>query len=179
MDKPHYDAILVVEGVSDKAFLLSFLDAEIVITNGSEVLPSTMEYLQKASKMREIVVLTDPDSPGKRIRDILDQKIPGLKHAFVRKEKSIKHHKVGVAESSKDEVMLALSHLLPSPKTKKGCLALSDLYDLGLTGSPEAAKRREKLEESLHLGYGNAKTLLERANALGLTKKDLQEALHD
>ena len=105
----HYPAILVVEGASDKAFISAFLDADIVITNGSEVPCETIEYLKEAKKSRDIVVLTDPDSPGKRIRDILDQNIPGLLHAFVPKEHSIKHHKVGVAESTEWDVMNALS----------------------------------------------------------------------
>ena len=39
----HYPAILVVEGASDKAFISAFLDADIVITNGSEVPCETIE----------------------------------------------------------------------------------------------------------------------------------------
>jgi ribonuclease M5 len=58
----------------------------------------------KAAELRTVVVLTDPDAPGKRIRDLLDEHIPGLLHAFIPKEKAIKHHKVGVAESSKDVI---------------------------------------------------------------------------
>jgi ribonuclease M5 len=81
----HFDPILVVEGASDKAFISTFLEADFVITNGSEVSRETIEYLKEAKKTRDIVVLTDPDSPGKRIRDILDQNIPGLLHAFVPK----------------------------------------------------------------------------------------------
>ena len=116
----HFDPILVVEGASDKAFISTFLEADFVITNGSEVSRETIEYLKEAKKTRDIVVLTDPDSPGKRIRDILDQNIPGLLHAFVPKEHSIKHHKVGVAESTEFDVMNALSHIIPSKKNKKG-----------------------------------------------------------
>ena len=125
----HFDPILVVEGASDKAFISTFLEADFVITNGSEVSRETIEYLKEAKKTRDIVVLTDPDSPGKRIRDILDQNIPGLLHAFVPKEHSIKHHKVGVAESTEFDVMNALSHIIPSKAVKKGDLTLADFYD--------------------------------------------------
>ena len=128
----HYPAIIVVEGTSDEAFISSFLDADIVVTNGSSVPRETIEYLKKASEHRDIVVLTDPDSPGKRIRDILDQNIEGLQHAFVLKEHAIKHHKVGVAESSKEDVLMALSHLVPSKNNRRGNLVMSDLFDLGL-----------------------------------------------
>lgn len=178
MDKIKYPAVIVVEGASDVALLSSFLDAEFVITNGSEVSRETIDYLKEVKKRKDVVVLTDPDYPGKRIRAILDEHIPGLLHAFVRKEKSIKHHKVGVAESSKDEVLLALSHIVPAPSEKEGDLVMADLMDLGLMGGEEAKQRRLLLQEELHLGHGNAKTLLRRLNALNLSKEDIEEALH-
>jgi ribonuclease M5 len=117
MDK--YPAIIVVEGKSDKDLIDSFMVADIVITNGSEVSRGTIEFLQKAAKKRSIVVLTDPDSPGKRIRDILNQNIPGLLHAYIPKEKCIKRHKVGVAESSKEDVLQALANLIPADASPK------------------------------------------------------------
>lgn len=177
MDK--YPAIIVVEGASDKALISTFLDADVVITNGSEVSRETIEYLKTASKTRDIVVLTDPDSPGKRIRDILDQNINGLLHAFVPKEKAIKKHKVGIAESSKEEILLALSKPIPSKKRVRGNLVMADLYELGLVGGPDSKSKREALEKRLGLGYGNGKTLLQRINSLGLGKEEIAEAVHD
>ena len=91
MKKDRYSAIIVVEGQTDKALIASFLDAEVVTVNGSAVSRETLEYLQEASETREIVVLTDPDSPGKRIRDVIASFVPGVKHAFIPKEKAIKH----------------------------------------------------------------------------------------
>ena len=172
-----YPAIIVVEGASDKAFINTFLEADIVTTNGSEVSRETIDYLKTAIKTRDVVVLTDPDSPGKRIRDILDQEIPGLLHAFVPKEHSIKHYKVGVAESTKEDILEGLSRVIPSKKSEQGQLSYADLYDLGLTGYPDSKAKRDLLMKKLHLGYGNAKTLLQRANALGLGKEELKEAL--
>lgn len=55
-----------------------------------------------------IIILTDPDFPGMQIRNKILKEIPNAKQAFVRKEVSIKHHKVGVAESTKEEVNNAL-----------------------------------------------------------------------
>ena len=79
------NAIIVVEGKSDVQFLESFIDARFVITNGSDVPRETIEYLKELSKNNKIIVLTDPDSPGKRIRDILNNEIPNLFHAYVYK----------------------------------------------------------------------------------------------
>ena len=177
MSKIPYPSIIVVEGTSDESFLRSFLDADIVTTNGSEVSRGTIEYLKEAAKTRSIVVLTDPDSPGKRIRDLIAEHVPGVLHAFVRKEKSIKHHKVGVAESSKDEVLLALSHIVPADPPVRGSLTQADLLDLGLMGSDGANKKRLEVESKLHLGHGNAKTFLKRANALNLSLEDIERAI--
>ena len=177
MSKMSYSSIIVVEGTSDESFLHSFLDADIVTTNGSEVSRETIEYLKEASKTRSIVVLTDPDSPGKRIRDLIAEHVPGVLHAFVRKEKSIKHHKVGVAESSKDEVLLALSHIIPTDPPTRGVLTMADLLDLGLMGSEGSNEKRIEVERKLHLGHGNAKTFLKRANALNLSLEDIERAM--
>ena len=176
MAKQSYPAIIVVEGTSDEALISSFLDADIVVTNGSEVPRETIEFLKEAKKKRDIVVLTDPDCPGKRIRDLLNQEIPGLLHAFVLKEHAIKHHKVGVAESSKADILEALSHVVPS-SCSRGNLTMGDLVDLGLMGLEGSVTKREKLERVLHLGHTNGKTLLKRVNALSLTKDELKEAL--
>lgn len=175
MDK--YPAVIVVEGNTDKSFLLSFLDADIVTTNGSDVPRETIEYLKELSKTRDIVVLTDPDSPGKRIRDVLDENISNLKHAYVRKEVSIKHHKVGVAESTKEEVVAALANLIPSKNVGQGNLKMDDLYSLGLIGRKDSSWKREAIEKSFRLGHTNGKSLLQRLNSLNISKEDLQKAL--
>ena len=74
------NGIIVVEGITDVSFLSQFIEAEFVTTNGSEIPFSTIDYLKKAQEKRDIFVLTDPDSPGKKIRDTLDQYIPNLKY---------------------------------------------------------------------------------------------------
>ena len=84
------DGIIVVEGKSDVSFLSSFINAEFVTTNGSEISKETIDYLKESIKNKDIYVLTDPDSPGERIRKILNENISGLKHCFINKENSIK-----------------------------------------------------------------------------------------
>jgi len=177
MSKTPLSAILVVEGPMDQAFLSGFLDCDFVQTNGSVISRETLDYLKEASKTRQIIVLTDPDNPGKRIRARIAEEIPSVQHAFVRKEKSIKGKKVGVAESTQEEVLLALSHLVPA-LAPHGTLTMADLQELGLMGGPESAVLRAKIEETLHLGHGNAKTFLKRANALCLNIDDLRRAIH-
>lgn len=173
-----YPALIVVEGKTDRDLIESFLDADIITTNGSAVSRETIDFIKEAKKVRDVVVLTDPDFPGKKIRDVLDANIPGLLHAYVPKEKCIKHHKVGVAESNKEVVLEALSHLIPSSSVASPSITYGDLYELGLVSGPSSASRREILNQKLHLGFTNGKSLLKRVNALGLTRKDLEDALN-
>ena len=171
------NGIIVVEGITDVGFLSQFIDAEFVTTNGSEVPIDVIKYLQKSQEKRDIFVLTDPDSPGKKIRDTLDQYIPNLKHCFVSKERSIKKNKVGVAESTKEEVLKAIENYIQTNKTNIGSISHSDLVQLGLEGQEDSVSLREKVINTFHLGHCNAKTFLKRVNYSNLTLDDIKSCL--
>lgn len=175
MIRTKIDAIVVVEGKSDVDFLNSFIDCELVTTNGTSVPRETIEYLKKASEMRDIIVLTDPDFPGIKIRQILKEKIPNLKHAYIRKEVSIKKGKVGVAESTKQEILSALNSIPVSSQFNKGNLKIIDLYNLGLIGKENSFNLRKKVCEHFSLGFTNGKTLLNHLNEFAITYKEVED----
>ena len=177
--KKTIDGVLVVEGKSDVAFLENYIDAEFVITNGSDVPNETIEYLKELSKTKEIIVLTDPDFPGKQIRTKLDEAIPNLKHCYISKEKAIAHGKVGVAEADIDEVLSSLEHLFTNKKSTKGNLTMNDLCVLGLSGEENSELLRSKIEKKFHLGHNNAKSLLKKLNTLCISKEDIIKALEN
>ena len=104
--------VIVVEGKSDKQFLETFLEADILTCNGSAIDGFDKDYLISLANTRGVIILTDPDYPGQKIRNEISSYLPICKHAFVRKEKSIKRHKVGVAEASKEEVLYALENVV-------------------------------------------------------------------
>lgn len=170
------DGIIVVEGKTDVAFLSNFLEAEFVTTNGSEISAETINYLKEISKSKNIYVLTDPDSPGKRIRDVLDSHIEGLKHCFITKENSIKHGKVGVAEGQQEEILKALENYFVNNKAHNN-ITSSDLVKLGLVGSKDSGDLRYKIAKQLNLGFCNAKTFLKRVNSMNLTYNDLEKII--
>ena len=171
------NGIIVVEGKTDVAFLSQFLDAEFVTTNGSEIPDKTIEYLQKSAGNRDVFVLSDPDSPGKKIRDQLDQKIPNLKHCFVSKEKSIKKNKVGVAESTEEEVLKALENYLQTDYSIQGNITHYDLVKLGLEGDDDSSNKRKIVCDAFHLGHCNGKTFLKRLNFAKLSLDDIMKVL--
>ena len=171
------DGIIVVEGKSDVSFLSSFINAEFVTTNGSEISKETIDYLKESIKNKDIYVLTDPDSPGERIRKILNENISGLKHCFINKENSIKKGKVGVAESTKEEIINALSNAVSVNDNNIGSLTLNDLVAIGLCGDRDSEEKRNKVSKDLNLGHCNAKTFLKRLNYRGISIEELKSRL--
>lgn len=172
-------AVIVVEGKTDVDFLSSFIEADFVTTNGSAVSQETLNYIESLSKTRDIIVLTDPDSPGKRIRDIVAERVPSVIHAFIPKEKAIRGKKVGVAESDKQTVEDALRNLIPNKPLPEATITAAMLYDLGLSGGSDSAALRAKVGTKLHFGPTNAKTFLKRVNALGVSPERLKEVMHE
>lgn len=177
MSKTKFSGAIVVEGKMDVDLLSQFLDCDFITTNGSEVSRETIDYIKEIRKRKKVIVLTDPDAPGKRIRDILNENIEGLDNAYLPKEKCIKKHKVGVAECDKETIMEALENLIPGEASgKESDITSADLLELGLVGGPDSAAKREELEKRLHIGHTNGKTLLKRLHSLGITKKELENS---
>lgn len=174
--KKHFNGIIVVEGKTDVALLSTYIDAEYVISNGSAISKDVLEYLKFRSSDTKIVILTDPDSPGKKIRDTIEQYVQNVSHCFIEKKFAIKHNKVGVAECDINYLLNALDNVLTFSNKNKYNLLMSDLFEVGIVG-PNSEKNKEIVCEHFHLGYVNAKTLLKRLNGLGVSKKELKELL--
>lgn len=170
--------IIVVEGKTDKQFLETFLEADFLICNGSANDGFDKNYLIELSKTRGVIILTDPDYPGEKIRKEIASYLPKCKHAFVKKELSIKKHKVGVAQASKEEVLRALNDVVTFDETNQGNITPADLFSLNISGN-NSSKNKEKVLNHYHLGYCNSKTLLKRLNLLKVKKEDLEKLLND
>ena len=179
--KTKIDGIIIVEGKTDIVFLSSFIDASFYQVNGSAVSDTDIAYLIKAKANNNLIVLTDPDFPGSQIRRKINDNIPGCHNAYITKDKAIRNNKVGVAEATKEEILLALSKLkLYSSKTENTSkLTMNDLYDLDLCGKESSKILRGKLCDYLRIGYSNNKELLNKLNLLGIDKKQLEEAIRN
>lgn len=171
--------LIVVEGKSDLIFLKSFLDADIVITNGSEVSHETLEFIKEANRRQGVIILTDPDYPGLRIRNIVSDYIGDCKHAYIEKKKAIKGKKVGIAETDKKYIIEALNNVVTYSKNNEKIIKEVDLYELGLFGKEDSKEKRNKICEFYHLGWCNGKTFLKRVNMFGLTLKDMRDVIEN
>lgn len=172
--------VIVVEGKTDIAKLEKITNAILISTNGSSVPRETLDYIKELSKERKIIILTDPDYPGLRIRNIINQEIPNAYNAFVSRDKASNGKKLGVAETPIEEIVRALENArVFSLEKEEKLYALSDLYELGLVGQNNSSFLREKVYKRYNLGYGNAKTLIKRLSSLGINKDELKEYLKE
>ena len=88
--------ILVVEGKNDTNVLKSFLDCDTIETNGTHLGKEILRQIRLAQKTRGVIIFTDPDFPGEKIRSSINAAIPGCKNAFIDKAKAKTSKKVGV-----------------------------------------------------------------------------------
>lgn len=75
--------VIVVEGKNDTMKINQAVDAYTIETNGSAINQETLDQIAHAKDKRGVIIFTDPDYPGERIRRIVDKKVPGCKHAFL------------------------------------------------------------------------------------------------
>lgn len=174
------DDIIVVEGLHDEIRIKSvYPNANVVITNGSEVSKETIDLLKELSKKHQIIIFTDPDSPGERIRSIINDNIPYCKQAFLRKCDAISKNKkkVGIEHATKESIIESLEPVLSKEISKSETITSLELFELGLNGKKDSQVIRDKISNYLNIGKPNFKTFYKRLNLLGITKKELEDII--
>ena len=159
IERPHINEMIVVEGKSDTQNLVRAVVADTIETGGSAVNGDAIKRAQYAAKTRGVIILTDPDFNGQRIRQIMTTAVPLAKQAYItqsegRAQKDNWHKSLGVEHA--DQQFLIQS---------------------GLLNGQDARKRREIVGESLHIGYTNGKQLLKRVQQFGITQAQILTVL--
>lgn len=174
--------IIVVEGKNDTNKIKQAVQADTIETNGAAIDEETIELIKHAQNKRGVIVFTDPDYPGERIRNIIQANVPNCKHAFLpqNKAQSKKQNKVGIEHASIADIRTALERVRSvyhEDETYVHDITQADLIRYGLIGSPDASKKRERLGELLAIGYTNSKQLLKRLQLFQINKEELKRAM--
>lgn len=170
--------VIVVEGSHDTARLKKYFDCDTIETHGLALNDETLELIKNINEKRGIIIFTDPDAPGNKIRDAINKAIPNAKNAFVLKDDAKTSKKVGIEHASKEVLEEALSNLITFNK-KDNELEIKDIYELGLMGKEDSKEKRKILASKLHIGEASAKTTLKRLNYLNITKEEIKKILED
>lgn len=173
------DEVIIVEGKDDIAAVKAAVDAEVIATNGYRFDESFINRLKKLSHKKGIIILTDPDYAGNRIRERISKDIPNCKHAFIPENKAIKKDDIGVENASKEDIIEAITKARPTIIDKRQEFTRQDLIDNGLFGGEDSRRKRERLGELLSIGYWNSKQLLNRLNNFNISRQEFQAALEE
>ena len=153
--------VIVVEGRDDIRAVKRALDCELIATGGFGFPKGVMERIKSAQARRGVIIFTDPDYAGERIRKKISDQVEGCKHAFLPREEAIK-------DGDRTEI-----------KTENKEFSNVDLVKNGLIGGDQSSHKRDKIGRILGIGYGNSKQFLSRLNNYGVTRKEFDQALKE
>lgn len=174
MNKPLY----VVEGQNDITKLKSLGCTYVVETTGTLLPPRFIKFLKQAELLRPVVLVLDPDGPGREIRKRLHHELKAPFDVTVEKKEAIKHKKVGIHETRAQVLREALKPFLDleSMNDEVPSFTIEDLTDLGLTGK-DTYQKKYQLCAKLNLTFKTNKTLVNDFCILCLHKEDIKELL--
>lgn len=178
--------IVVVEGKNDTKRLQQVFEVDTIETIGSAINTEILQQIELAAEVRGVIVLTDPDFAGEKIRKQIMDCVPSAKHAFIlRKEgvpKKMKKKSLGVEHAS-DEALLDSLQSVFTPReglfVESEKIPLPVLQQLGLIAGPDAKNRRQQLGEKLRIGYVNGKQLQKRLSMFKISMETLLRALEE
>ena len=183
-EKRKIPEVIVVEGKDDTANLRRFYEVDTYETRGSAIDQNDLERIATLQELRGVIVFTDPDYNGERIRKIIMQEIPQAKHAFLNRGEAVpksktKGRSLGVEHASFEDLEKALSGLVGSYYEDEYYFDItkSALMRLGLLMGSDSRKRREYLGEALRIGYCNGKQLLKRLELFGICLAEVEDAM--
>jgi len=179
-EKLKINEIIVVEGRDDITAIKRVVDAHIIALNGFSALSKkTINKIVELSKNNDLILFTDPDFAGKKIRDTLKRYIPNINHAFVSQKDATKNDNIGVENANDKAILEALKNVITASQNIEDRFNISDLIDNGFISGSNAKERRIMLGDILKIGYYNAKQLLKALNSFNISKEQFEEAVEE
>ncbi|MGL4741721.1 MAG: ribonuclease M5 [Sarcina sp.] len=171
--------VIVVEGRDDITAVKRAIDAEIIAVGGFGINRKVLERIKEAHRRKGVIVLTDPDFAGEKIRSIIRKRVPDAKHAYIARIDGTraKDGNIGVENASPDVIIRALEEAKITMEEKREEFVIGDLVFFKLSADSRSKERRELLGKELSIGYGNANQLLSRLNNYGVTKEEFVAAM--
>ncbi len=168
--------VIVVEGRDDVLAVKRAAEVECIAVGGFGINGKVIARIAEAQKRKGVIVLTDPDFAGEKIRRIIAKRVPGIKHAYITQDQCLKAGDIGVENAEPEAILKALESARCTLEEKRSVFDMQDLMYLGLSGTPKATERRERVGKALGIGFCNSRQFIARLNNYGITKEELLEA---
>lgn len=178
------EEVIIVEGRDDTKRLIETYGPTVktIETNGSAVSRKVQDQIVAAAKTYGVIVLTDPDYQGDRIRRIVTDLVPQAKQAYLRADQASSGKigkSLGVEHASPEVIRLAIaSHMTPQQELGPQ-IPMADLVRLGLMGHPQASQRRDRVSQAFHLGKLNGKQLQKKLQLYHIGLDQLERLLEN
>ena len=177
---------IIVEGKDDVDAVSRASDDLIIPTHGFGIRETTWEVMEKAYREIGVIILTDPDHAGEAIRRRLTERFPDAVQCYMAREEAEKADDIGIENARPEDIRAALEKAMELHGTAEGRangeaadtyreVTMSDLADLGLSGTDGAAELRNAVCRELGIGYCNARMLLTRLRGFRIGYEVLAE----
>ena len=169
--------VIIVEGRDDTTRLIETFgpDIKVIETGGSALNRATQARIKQAAEQFGIIIFTDPDYQGLRLRRLISEAHPTAKQAHLTPEESKAKQEgasLGVEHATSSAIRAAIAAVAQlDTSVAVDRIPMSDLVRLQLIGHPEATKRRYAVAQEFHLGHLNGKQLQKQ---LALYQIDLE-----
>ena len=190
--RPRIREVIIVEGRDDTAAVLRAADCLTIETHGYGIRGETWERIARVYEDPGIVIFTDPDHAGREIRRAVKERFPRAGEANLTAQQAERKGDIGIENAEPDAILRALARVceIVYPEgngpagsadgdgpSKEPAATAADLEELGLVGGEGSAEARAKAGAALGIGYCNGRAMVRRVAALGITRKELEEAL--
>lgn len=169
--------VIVVEGKDDISAVKKAVDAEVIAVNGYGINQDSMNKIREAAKRTGVIILTDPDHAGERIRRMIAKRVPDAKHAYIMREEGTKNGNVGVENADEESIIRALENAKAVVEEKILLFSTRDMVYFKLSGAKDSKLRRQIMGKALGIGYGNSSSFLSRLNSFKITKEEFEKAI--
>lgn len=164
--------VIVVEGRDDTAAVKRAIDCETIETHGFGISKQTWKLVEKAYNEKGIIIFTDPDHAGEEIRRKLTERFPEAKQAYLLRREATKDDDIGIENAEPGAITEALKKAHCTLTEKREEFTMEDMAAYGLTGTRDAAQRREELGRLLGIGYGNTGSFLKKLNKYNISREE-------
>ena len=176
---------IIVEGKYDKIKLKSVTDANIITTGGFRIYNDAEKraLIKNIAAKTGIIILTDSDSAGRRIRgfikncvgdidgrQVINAYIPKIPGREKRKGSPSKENILGVEGTEKDLLTDVLKKFgaenTETERENPKAITKADFYRDGFSGAKDSSKKRAYLCGRLNIPHMSPNALLECVNIL-------------
>ena len=100
--------VIVVEGRDDITAVKRAVEAELISVGGFGINEKIINKIREAQKRKGVIILTDPDFAGEKIRKIISKRVANVKHAYISQKEGTKDGDIGVENASPETILRAL-----------------------------------------------------------------------